>query len=826
MLTTICYYLCHYPDKLAKAQKEIDDVVGSEALDSDHIQKLPYLEAVMRESLRLVPTAPTFFVTPYDDGILGGKYQYRKGDVMAPALEVIQRDTGHYGPDSHEFKPERMLRAEFTKLSEFAFKPFAKLLQKFDLRKDDPSYELRLRSDLSVKPDGFYMQVNLRHGLKATHLSATTETSRGNSRLMQDTQVQSLKPSRIVYGAPKGQPIMILHGSNTGTCEALASVLASICVAKGFAPHVVDTMDSGIGQLSAETPVIMIAASYNGSPASNSAGMITWLEKMAAQSGPLTDLRYAIFGCGHSDWKDTYQKVPVLLHQLMETSGAKPMVPMGASDAATGDMFSDFADWYQELLLPALYREYNMKVAADEGEATPCSGLSISVSHPARLQVRPGYFPAVVTTQKRLSQTTTDTAIPTKHHLELRFLADTNTDYAPGDHLLVLPRNNPQFVNTLLDRLGMAWDTQVTIGSGRALGVPDGTRLSVSELLEAYVELPAMLTSKHLRILAAATREDELKSQLAGMMAGRAPSVSLPGLLELLPTFALTLPTILQIAAPMRPRTYSISSSPATKDGHGTLTVSTVPGGLASNYLANVGIGHAIYVKVNSNPGLRATQLRNQDIPPLIMIAVGSGLAPFRAMIQELLMQVGKVHNNAVERSDSRHFPAYLFYGCRGRSIDEMYAEELDEAERMGMVSVRRAYSRESTVNTPKYVTHAVEGQTDLILDLWKSRGAAIRICAGKKLADELWQLLGPLLRDAAATAKSPEEERNKDGMVGLTEWRQKLAPNSGSRWEGRYVEENIISSIIEHAKGVVPEHDEAPQEIVPHAITQDGRSG
>lgn len=124
MLTTICYYLCHYPDKLAKAQKEVDDVVGSDALNVEHIQKLPYLEAVMRESLRLVPTAPTFFVTPYDDGILGGKYQYRKGDVLAPALEVIQRDTCHYGPDSHEFKPERMLRDEFSKLSEYAFKPF------------------------------------------------------------------------------------------------------------------------------------------------------------------------------------------------------------------------------------------------------------------------------------------------------------------------------------------------------------------------------------------------------------------------------------------------------------------------------------------------------------------------------------------------------------------------------------------------------------------------------------------------------------------------------------------------------------------------------
>lgn len=634
------------------------------------------------------------------------------------------------------------------------------------------------------------MQVKLRDGLKATDLSATAETSQGSSRSTPDTRSQSFKSPRTMHGATKGQPIMILHGSNTGTCEALASVLASTCVSKGFAPHVVDTMNSGIGQLSAETPVIMIAASYNGTPASNSAEMVAWLEKMAAQSGPLADLRYAVFGCGHSDWKDTYQKVPISLHQLMENSGAKPLVPMGASDAATGDVFSHFADWCREHLLPSLYQEYDMKVGADEGETTPCSGLSISMNHPTRVQVRPGYFPAVVTTRKRLSHITTDTDIPTKHHLELRFPADANIDYAPGDHLLVLPRTNPQFVNTLLDRLGMAWDTQVIIGSGRALGVQDGTRLSVAELLGAYVELPAILTSKHLRILSAATREDEFKSQLAELMADSAPSLGLPGLLELLPSLTFTLPTILQIAAPMRPRTYSISSAPATKDGHGTLTISTVPGGIASNYLANVREGHVVYVKVNSNPALRVMKSPDHDIPPLIMIAVGSGLAPFRAMIQELVMRVGKEYCHAVGHSDISQLPAYLFYGCRGRSIDEMYVEELDEAERVGAVVVRRAYSREGTVNSPKYVTDAVEGQKNLILDLWKNRGAVIRVCAGKKLADEVWQLLGPLLRDTDSTVESPEHGGNMDGMLDLTQWRQNLAPNSGSRWEGRYVEE------------------------------------
>ncbi|POS81162.1 NADPH cytochrome P450 [Diaporthe helianthi] len=794
MLTTICYYLSHYPDKLAKAQQEVDDVVGRDALNVNHIQKLPYLEAVMRESLRLVPTAPTFFVTPYDDGVLGGKYQYRKGDVLAPALEVIQRDTNHYGPDSNEFKPERMLREEFAKLSEYAFKPFgnglrgcigrtfvwqesliilAKLLQNFDLKKDDPSYELKLRSDLSVKPDGFYMRVSLRHGLKATDLSATAETYRGTLGSSQEAQVRSFDPQRTMHGAPKGQPIMILHGSNTGTCEALASVLASTCIAKGFAPHVVDTMDSAVGRLSAETPIIMITASYNGSPSSNSVEMVAWLEKMAAQFEPLTDLRYAVFGCGHSDWKDTYQKVPLLVHQLMANSGAKPLVSMGASDEAAGDVFSNFADWCQASLFPALCHEYNVEVVEDKVDVTPCSGLSISVNHPTRVQV------------------TTDMTIPVKHHLEFRFLTDAGAGYEAGDHLLVLPRNDPEFVNILLDRLGMAWDTQITIGSGRALGVQDGTRLSVAELLGAYVELPTTLTAKHIRMLAAASSGEILKSQLDRMTgADNAPCLSLLGLLDLFPTSSLTLPVILQIAAPMRPRTYSISSASATKPGHGTLVVSTVPGGIASNYLANVEKGHVVYAKLNKNPTFRTKQTLDGSTPPLVMIAVGSGLAPFRAVIQELALRVDKGGDVAVERRARHQFPAYLFYGCRGRSIDEMYAEELDAAERKGIVSVRRAYSRECEGDSPKYVTDAVTAERDLLLDLWKTRGAVLRVCAGKKIADEVWKILGPLFQDAGPTAGMPEGEESLNDMTDLQRWRQRLAPNSGSQWEGRYKEE------------------------------------
>lgn len=121
-LTLVCYYLCEHPEALAEARAEVDAVLGTQSLTVQHMQKLPYLEAVLRETMRLAPTAPAFFVTAYKDETLGGgKYLVHKGESLCIALEVLQRDERFYGSDATEFRPERMLNEEFEKLDEYAF---------------------------------------------------------------------------------------------------------------------------------------------------------------------------------------------------------------------------------------------------------------------------------------------------------------------------------------------------------------------------------------------------------------------------------------------------------------------------------------------------------------------------------------------------------------------------------------------------------------------------------------------------------------------------------------------------------------------------------
>ncbi|KAJ4422997.1 hypothetical protein N0V82_002391 [Gnomoniopsis sp. IMI 355080] len=800
-LTLACYYLCSHPSALEKARQEVDALCGSPNQGMKHITTaFPYLDAVLRETMRLSPAAPAFFVVPYQDEILGGKYLVRAGESVCVALEVLQRDKTVYGADADEFRPERWMRDGrlLDDFDEFAWKPFgnglrgcigrsfvwqeslvflAMVLRSFDMRMDDPSYKLKMRSDLSVKPDGFVMQVRLREGLTATEVGKGL--IRGYSSI---SESESKKPEFALQKGPQigGQPITILYGSNGGTCEALAHQLAATSVARGFIPKLVDTMDSAVEHLPGgdKGPVVMIVASYNGLPADNTEEMVKWLQESASQS--LADVRYAVLGCGHRDWKETFQKVPRMVDELLAEAGAVRVGVLGSLDMATAtDVFSDLESWAQDHLFPELCRLYHLAETTEVDALV--QGLTATASDPPRVKMRQqDFIPAVVTAQRQLSSTEADDTVPVKHHVDLQIVStqeQAQLDYAPGDHVLVLPRNEPSLVNRVLVLFKLSCDTVLTITSGRRLNIPDGTQLTASDLFGAYVELGQPITSHHIATLIGQTHDEETKAQLQMLVSqqdSRWPDEKPPLLLEVLqslPRLPIQLSTFLRMLPPMRLRTYSVSSALNVASNKSStalsLTLSVVPGGVASTYLSTTSPGHMIYLRMQPNPGFR---LPSDSSRPVIMICVGSGLAPFRGMIQQRMMMA--------ENKEKMH----LFYGCRGPELDAMYTEELDEAESKGMVVVRRAYSRQQKRGTEKhgrYVTDLLVDELAHLVELWNKDGL-VRVCAGKEVADSVWSVLGPAFLGCY-------EVKSLD----LGVWRLMLGLNSGdTTLQGRYVEE------------------------------------
>ena len=117
------------PRAYKTAQQEVDEVVGKGAISYEHMSKIPYITACIRECLRLYPTAPGFQVKPlekdpkkYPIYIGKEKYEVQYGQPLGVVLPRIHRDPAVWGEDAEEFKPERMLDEQFNKLPPNAWK--------------------------------------------------------------------------------------------------------------------------------------------------------------------------------------------------------------------------------------------------------------------------------------------------------------------------------------------------------------------------------------------------------------------------------------------------------------------------------------------------------------------------------------------------------------------------------------------------------------------------------------------------------------------------------------------------------------------------------
>ena len=496
----LCRMLTH-PLTLEKAQREVDEVAGTKPLTNEHLAKLPYLNAILRETLRLHPTAPAFGVTTMKDDVIGGKYRVKAGEVIFAHLLATQTDESVYGADAETFRPERMLDENFNKLPKGAWKPFgngmrgcigrpfawqeallvlAMILQNFDLEMADRNYKLKIKETLTLKPDGFKMRAKLRHCTDATDLATVLQSDTSA------TTAPKKSPAASTNGLTTGaKPISLFYGSNTGTCEVLARHLARDATAKGFSADPIAPLDSATKNLPSDRPVVILTASYDGQPADNAGQFVRWLKSLDAEFQPLKGVSYAVFGCGHRDWPATLFRIPKLIDEILQKAGAKRLAEIGTADSAVSDLVSDLDDWSQRLLWPALGHSINNT----EEESLIQTLLQVNVSQPRRLETHENLVEATVTSSYTI---TLPDARVRKHHLELEL--PQGTRYEAGDHLVVLPTNPKATVKRALARFRLSWDSVVSTTGDHKL--PKQDSITASELLSSYTELAQTATPK------------------------------------------------------------------------------------------------------------------------------------------------------------------------------------------------------------------------------------------------------------------------------------------------------------------------------------------
>ena len=185
LLSFALYELLNAPHTLAKAQAEVDRVLGNQNPRFEHLAQLGYIDQVLKEALRLWPTAPMFAVYPRQgETTIGGGYPVNQKQNIFVLLPTLHRDPKVWGDDPERFDPEHFAPEAFEKLPPNSWKAFgngqracigrpfamqeaiivlATVLQRFDLSKADPAYDLKIKQTLTLKPDGFFIKAKRRN---------------------------------------------------------------------------------------------------------------------------------------------------------------------------------------------------------------------------------------------------------------------------------------------------------------------------------------------------------------------------------------------------------------------------------------------------------------------------------------------------------------------------------------------------------------------------------------------------------------------------------------------------------------------------------------
>jgi cytochrome P450 / NADPH-cytochrome P450 reductase len=792
LLSYTLYALLKHPDVLKKAYDEVDRAFGPD-VDAkptfQQVTQLTYVTQILKEALRLWPPAPAYGISPLtDETIGGGKYRLKKGTFITILVNALHRDPSVWGPNPDAFNPENFSREAEAARPVNAWKPFGNgqracigrgfamheaalaigmILQRFRLI-DVNRYQLALKETLTIKPDGFKLKVRPREARERGAFAGASTAA-----------VSGAAAPRTRPRPGHNTPLLVLYGSNLGTAEELATRIADLAEVNGFATRLA-TLDEFAGKLPDEGGVLIFCASYNGAPPDNATEFVKWLRGDLPRNA-FAKVRYAVFGCGNSDWTATYQSIPRLIDDRLAAHGARSVYARGEGDAR-GDLDGQFEGWFAALAPEAakafgLDAKFN-RSADDEPlyRVDPVAPTTVSV-----ISLIGGGSPMKVLVNSELQNKTGPNASDrSTRHIEVQL--PLGMRYRVGDHLSVVPRNDPALVDSVARRFGFlpADLVRLQVAEGRRAQLPAGEAISVGRLLTEFVELQQVATRKQIQIMSEHTRCPLTKPRLLGFVGDDAASTeryrteifekrkSVFDLLEEYPACELPFHAFLEMLSLLAPRYYSISCSPSGEAERCSITTALVEGrarsgrgiykGVCSTYLAGRRAGDTIHATVReTKAGFR---LPDDPTVPIIMIGPGTGLAPFRGFLQE---------RAARKAAGAALGPAMLFFGCRHPEQDFLYADELKAFAADGICELHTAFSRSG--DRKVYVQHLVAAEKDKVWALIE-QGAIIFVCGdGGRMEPDVKAALVAIHRectgaDDKAGARWIEEMGAKDRYV------------------------------------------------------------
>ena len=351
LLSYALYRLATNPEAEARLVEEVDRVFGRDYAYRPtwaDVERLDYTSRVLKEALRLDPTAPGFVKFVQRDTVIAGRYTVEKGTTLITGLRALHRNKSCWGDDPERFDPDRFLPEAVAARHPHAYHPFglgirscigfqfalvearmvlAMLYQRYRFRLADPSYKLEHVQTLTTKPRDLFMTLERRPEERGRLPVAPAETT----------------AAARVGAATAGASLLVLYGSNMGAAQDLAHALAREALSLGVAATVAE-LDAYADALPTTHPVVIVTSTYNGAPPDNAARFLRWLDDPARAEGSLAGVTFAVLGCGNKQWRGTFQRVPRRIDERLRALGATALCPLGECDA-DGDFDAAAEAW-------------------------------------------------------------------------------------------------------------------------------------------------------------------------------------------------------------------------------------------------------------------------------------------------------------------------------------------------------------------------------------------------------------------------------------------------------------------------------------------------
>lgn len=486
----------------------------------------------------------------------------------------------------------------------------------------------------------------------------------------------------------------ILYGSQTGNSESLANDAANAAKKHGLLPLVKSMDQVDIAQLAQMEYLLIVTSTYGEGAMPDNAEML-W-EAASSDTAPrLENVNYSVLALGDTSY-DLFCKAGIDWDNRLQALGASRVFERVDCDS---DFEAPAEKWISEVI--PLMAEGAETIAVVDSSSASTSKSTYNRKNP---------FPAKMTVNRIV--TALDSSKETRHY-EIS-IAGSGLSYEAGDAMCVIPSNCPDLVTQIVQALGCTGEEDEPLNGGfmklsDALREHFEIKLPGKELLE---EIANRSGDQELNGLLQSGDKDKLSNYLWGR--------DILDLLLQFPGMEFSAAEFLRLLKPLQHRAYSISSSGKQHPDSVHLTVASVRydahgrhhKGVCSTYLADL-VDENTAVRVFFTPN-NHFRVPSDDSLPMIMVGPGTGIAPFRAFLQERGFRKATGKN-------------WLFFGDRNASTDFIYRDEIEAMQASGLLTkLDLAFSRDQEAKI--YVQdRMLENGAELYA--WLEKGGYFFVC-------------------------------------------------------------------------------------------------